>query len=66
MYGQLPDEEWGTTISWIVHIVGVVWTMNVMLGVAWVCQSGAVCKWFFSSTAGQAAREREPPAAPPA
>jgi len=28
--------------------------MNVILGVAWVTQSGAVCQWFFSSKADQA------------
>jgi len=52
---HLPDESYGTTISWIVHIVGIVWTMNVALGVAWVCQSGAVAQWFFSSEATQEA-----------
>ena len=39
-----PDNITGVTLCWIVHVVGVIWTLNVILGVAWVAQSGAVCK----------------------
>ncbi|KAL1511023.1 hypothetical protein AB1Y20_005848 [Prymnesium parvum] len=50
---HLPDKNAQVVISWAVHILGVLWLMNVVLAISWTAQAGAVCQWFFATEIGQ-------------
>jgi len=49
----LPDKNLQVVVSWIVHIFGVVWTLQVVMAIAWTTTAGSVCQWFFSHEVGQ-------------